>query len=232
MTLSLAGSPAFAAWTATTPDTATSSEFSASGDRSSWCCCCGRPGGELVAATSVISRKFTDADTWVYGGPWLCRACGWAYATTELRRSVYLIDQHPAARTLIDRTRLGELLAAGPLEVTRAVILPVRGRRHILPTAAWGWVCTDDTAMRWDTTAVARLNDLRWLRGLPGIRAAMLTAPVPPMSVMRTQPADIWPELIARWESLRPWRTHPGAWWDAAIALSTPAPVKPRDPYG
>ena len=34
--------------------------------------------------------------------------------------------------------------------------------------------------------------------------------------------ANQWPQLITAWDGLSVWRTHPGAWWDAAIALSTP----------
>ena len=192
-----------------------------------WCCCCGATDLPLVAALSVVSRKFTDAESWVYGGDWLCAACGWAYSTAELRRSVYVVDQHRPARTVVERAELGELLAAGPLPADRMAVVPVRGRRHILPTARWGHVCTDDTAVRWDDAAVALMTDLRWLRTLPGVRAAMLTDPAPPIAVMRALPADQWPQLLAAWDALTGWRTHPGAWWDTAIALSTPSGAAP-----
>lgn len=223
-TRSAAGSPAFAAWIAAgrpAPPTAGLPE------QGEWCCCCGATDLPLVAALSVVSRKFTDAESWVYGGDWLCAACGWAYGTADLRRSVYLVDQHRAARTVVERAELGELLAAGPLPAGQMAVVPVRGRRHILPTARWGHVCTDDTAVRWDDAAVALLTDLRWLRTLPGVRAAMLTDPVPPMTLMRTLPADQWPRLLKAWDALTVWRTHPGAWWDAAIALSTPGGTAP-----
>ncbi|MCZ4581522.1 hypothetical protein O4158_21020 [Gordonia amicalis] len=170
----------------------------------------------------MVSRKFTDAESWVYGGDWLCAACGWTYATAELRRTVYLVDQYCPARIVVERAELGERLAAGPLPDDRIAVVPVRGRRHILPTARWGHVCTDDTMIRWDDAAVALLTDLRWLRTLPGVRAVMLAEPVPPTSVVRALPAAQWLRLLAAWDALAVWRTHPGAWWDAAIALSTP----------
>ncbi|MFW0787935.1 hypothetical protein AAFP35_25850 [Gordonia sp. CPCC 206044] len=179
----------------------------------------------MITATQVVSRKFTDAESWVYGGDWLCAACAWAYSTAELRRTVYLVDQHRPARTLVERPTLGQRLAAGALAADQMAVIPVRGRRHILPTARWGHVCTDDTQLRWDDAAVDLLDALRWLRALPGMRAAMLADPVPPITVMRTTPTDQWPALLDRWEALQAWRTHPGAWWDAAIALSTPTAV-------
>ena len=218
-TRSPAGSPAVAAWIAAGRPTPPTAELPEQGE---WCCCCGATDVALVAALSVVSRKFTDADSWVYGGDWLCVACGWTYGTAELRRSVYLIDQHRPAHTVVERAELGEMLAAGPLPADRIAVIPVRGRRHILPTARWGHVCTDDTAIRWDDAAVSLLTDLRWLRTQPGLRAVMLAEPVPPMPVIRALPADQWPRLLEAWDALTVWRTHPGAWWDAAIALSTP----------
>ncbi len=223
-TCSAAGSPAFTAWTAAGRPIPPTAELPGPGE---WCCCCGATDLPLVAALSVVSRKFTDAESWVYGGDWLCAACGWAYSTAELRRSVYVVEQHRPARTVVERAELGELLAAGPLPVDRMAVVPVRGRRHILPTARWGHVCTDDTAIRWDDAAVALLTALRWLRTLPGVRAAMLTDPAPPMTLIRALPADQWPQLLTAWDALSGWRTHPGAWWDTAIALSTPSGAAP-----
>ncbi|WP_262338972.1 hypothetical protein [Gordonia sp. CNJ-863] len=221
---SLAGSPAFTAWHAAgAPEPAVAASDTARGGV--WCAACGTDELAMLAATQVVSRKFTDLESWVYGGDWLCAACAWTYATAELRRTVYVVDQQPPARTVFERPALGRLLAAGPLPADRMVVVPVRGRRHILPTARWGHVCTDDTQVRWDDAAVDLLLALRWLRTLPGIRAVMLTDPAPPIAVLRATPSEQWSMILERWDVLQAWRTHPGAWWDAAIALSTPETV-------
>lgn len=210
------GSPAYAAWTAAGQPT---SELFADvvGE---WCGCCGAGNLPLRAAYRVVSRKFTDADCWPYGSDWLCVVCAWAYTTPALRRSVYRVHQQPAEQVPRRRCELGAELAVGALAAETTVVLPVRGRRHILPTAQWGHVCTDDVCVRWDETAAALLRTLRWLRTQPGVRARDLESSTPPIQVLRAAGGEritVW----KRWELLEPWREQSDTWWDAAIALST-----------
>lgn len=217
-----AGPPSWAAWTAA------GRTLDPRAETGGWCACCG-VGGRTVPAALVVSRKFTDAQSWVFGGDRLCEACGWAYATPATRREVFLVDGAPSPqRTVVARTDLGDRLAAAPLSTTQVAVVPVRGRRHILPTAQWGHVCTDDTMLRWDAGAVERFAAMRWLRAEIGAGARALRAPQPPIALLRGSAGDRWATIIARWEALQVWRIAGGCWWDAAIALSTPAPVDAR----
>ncbi len=216
--ISCVGSPTVAAWVAAgTPVPAIASPQAGQ----QWCASCGNRSIPLSPAHTVVSRKFTAADTWAYGGHMLCAACAWSYTTARLRRSVYRIDQHPPSLVDVDRATLGKRLASTPLPTASAVVIPVRGRRHILPTAQWGHVCTDDTQLRWDDDAVTLMRTLRRLR--TRIRARALHESVPPLAALRatastTEHRDLWRD----WQSLDPWRARNDSWWDAAIALSTP----------
>lgn len=179
-----------------------------------------------MPASAVVSRNFTDTESWMFGGDRLCQGCGWAYATPAARREVYLIAQHPTSRRqVLTRIELGQRLVSAPLTSGEVAVIPVRGRRHILPTADWGHVCTDDTMLRWDTDAMELLDALRWLRTLPRVRAGALTEAVPPVAVLRAAPTQLWPTIMDRWAAVGVWRSTGGCWWDAAIALSTPPAV-------
>ncbi|GAB20513.1 hypothetical protein GOEFS_119_00030 [Gordonia effusa NBRC 100432] len=169
----------------------------------------------------MVSNRFTDGDTWFFGGDRLCAACAWCYITHELRREVYTITDTPPSRVVQTRHQLGAQLV-GPLTSECAVVIPVRGRRHILPTAQWQHVSTDDTQIRWGEHEAHLLAILRRLRTLPAVRARALNDPVPPIEVVRAHQPATWTQILADWSALEEWRRIPGSWWDAMIALSTP----------
>jgi hypothetical protein len=121
---------------------------------------------------------------------------------------------------------LGEVLAAGPLSTTQAVVLPTARRRHILPTAEWGHLATDGLVVPWDSAASTRLTDLTWLRTTVSATWPQLSRSAPSSRLLGGQPADRWPRILAAWSALQPWRTVPPLWACARV-LTNPLPPAP-----
>ncbi|OOK65272.1 hypothetical protein BZL29_7917 [Mycobacterium kansasii] len=115
---------------------------------------------------------------------------------------------------------LADALTGGPLSTSQAAIVPTARRRHILPTAQWGHLATDNLVVPWDGAAASRLTDLIWLRSNLGATWTQLNHATPPSRLLRTQPATQWRRILAAWTALQTWRTVPPL-WAAARALTT-----------
>ena len=190
---------------------------------------CGRCGADdaTVPSSRVISEKFAAFDGWPYGLDRLCLACAWAYSRAPNTQPAL----HITTTTLteyVDTTRLLDLLAAGPLPDSHAVIVPATRRQHILPTAQWAHLATDGYVIRWDAPAAQRLADLAWLRAIVDNAKAKtdrtwtrLGMPAPPPWLLTAQPPDQWPRLLNAWQQLQPWRSLPQL-WAAARRLTNP----------
>ncbi|AGB27212.1 hypothetical protein Mycsm_07115 (plasmid) [Mycobacterium sp. JS623] len=195
---------------------------------------CGRCGddGPTTASSRIISNRFTDFDTWPYGSRRLCAACAWAYSRRPTAQPTMLITtdevtEYPAAASI------AELLAAGALSDTTSAVVPTTRRRHILPTAQWAHLATDGLVVRWDDAAAKRLRSIRMLRLDLGFTWQQLSNPAPPAKALTAQPPSTWPQLLASWSSVQPWRRIPPLWACARLltapaASDTPATATPR----
>ncbi|WP_304119275.1 hypothetical protein [Mycolicibacterium bacteremicum] len=190
---------------------------------------CGRCGqdGLTVTSSHIISEKFTGFDAWPFGSRRLCVPCAWAYTRQPTTQPSLLITATAVTEYSV-AAGLAEVLTAGPLSTSQAVVLPTARRRHILPTAEWGRLATDGLVVAWDHISAALLADLAWLRATVGATWPQLHRAAPPTRVLRVQPADTWVRILTAWEALHAWRTVPPLW--AAARLLTNPPERPSSP--
>jgi hypothetical protein len=188
---------------------------------------CGRCGedGPTVTSARIISEKFTGFDAWPFGSRRLCVPCAWAYSRQPTTQPSMLITATTATEYSAG-AELGEILAAGSLSTTQAVVLPTARRRHILPTAQWGHLATDGLVVGWDCAASIRLTDLIWFRTTVGATWPQLSRSAPPSRLLGEQPADRWPRILSAWSALQPWRVVPPLWASARV-LTNPPPAAP-----
>lgn len=182
--------------------------------RSGSCARCGRSG--LVTTTAVVSDKWTGWSDWRSAvRPALCAGCAWGYREPAHREGGMLVTGAPSAVAL-DPAGLVRALSDG-LAPDQAVVLPLhRGRKHVLPTAAWGRLNVDDAALPWTEADVRRLQVVIRLRHL-GVSGAALTRQAPPFRVLTGLTATQRSELLQLWPELDPWR--PTTPWLAAAGL-------------
>lgn len=186
---------------------------------------CGRCGedGPTVTSARIISEKFTGFDAWPFGSRRLCVPCAWAYSRQPTTQPALLITDTTVTEYSTGAA-LADVLTDGPLSVIQAVVLPTARRRHILPTAQWGHLATDGLVVPWDAAAATRLTDLAWLRTTVGATWPQLARSAPPPRLLRTQPAEHWPRILAAWAALQTWRTIPPLWAAARSLTNVPAP--------
>ncbi|MBS4730639.1 hypothetical protein MSM1_20740 [Mycobacterium sp. SM1] len=185
--------------------------------------CCGRCGenGPTVSSSRIISEKFTGFDAWPFGSRRLCLACAWAYSRQPTTQPALLITT-TATTEYTDGAALADLLSAGELPNTHAVVLPTARRRHIVATAQWGHLATDGLVVRWDARAASKLADLAWLQSAVGATWPQLSRPAPPPQLLTAQPGYNWARIISAWSQLKSWRAVPALWAAARILISTP----------
>ncbi len=188
------------------------------------CARCGRP-AELSPARKVISKSFTGYDDWVDpSGPGLCATCCWAYSTDTLRLSAHLVTADPIALVELPRFEVGKRLQQGALTPGCAVVVPLRpGRKHVMQAAEWGRVTIEDTQLPWSGDDAARLRTVAQLREM-GFGSRMLAAAAPAFAQLRRLPEEQWPQVMAWWSELAPWRTPDSPWLALALHVTVPAP--------
>jgi hypothetical protein len=185
---------------------------------------CGRCGedGPTVTSARIISEKFTGFDAWPFGSRRLCVPCAWAYSRQPTSQPSLMITDATVTE-YSSGAALADVLTAGPLSGTQAVVLPTARRRHILPTAEWGHLATDGLVVPWDAAAATRLADLAWLRTTVGATWPQLSRSAPPSRLLSAQSAEHWPRVLAAWSALQTWRTVPPLWASARVLTNPPA---------
>lgn len=178
--------------------------------------------GDLTPVREVLSKVFTGFEGWFHpGGRGLCAACSWGYSNKALRAVPHLISRDPASMRELTRAAVSELLAEGALEAGSAVVVPLRpGRKHILPSAAWGRVSVDDAHLPWTDRDAQLLGLVVRLRRL-GFGSRMITEPAPPYQVLSQLDTSVWALVLYAWEQLSPWRAPANPWLALALHLTT-----------
>ncbi len=178
------------------------------------CARCGRWGS--VTTTAVVSDKWTGWSDWRSAvRPALCAGCAWGYREPGHRQGGMLVTCAPSVVAL-DAAGLARALS-GAMAPDQAVVLPLhRGRKHVLPTAAWGRLNVDDAALPWTEGEARRLRVVIRLRQL-GVSGAALSRPAAPFRVLTGLTAALRSELLQLWPELDPWR--PATPWLAAAGL-------------
>jgi hypothetical protein len=177
----------------------------------------------LAATRNVVSGTFTGWDGWAHlASRGLCPPCAWAYRGPALRLQPTWVTAQPA----ITHPALPELAAMlrWPLSADAAVAVPLRpGRKHLLPSAAWGTVTTGDATLPWTAQDGRRLQVMQRLR-VAGFGSRMLAAAAPAFAVLRLLPSAQRAEVMGDWEVLRPWRDRL-PWLHLGLRLTMPPPA-------
>ncbi|SPX94815.1 Uncharacterised protein [Mycobacterium xenopi] len=177
-----------------------------------------------MTSSRIISEKFTGFDAWPFGSRRLCAPCAWAYSHQPTAQPALLITTDTVTE-YADGAGLSDVLAVGELPTTHAAVLPTARRRHILPTAQWGHLATDNLVVRWDASAAAKLADLVWLRTAMGATWPQLSRLAPPARLVTAHPREHWSRIMTAWSQLQAWRTVPPLWASARILSNTPSRV-------
>lgn len=187
---------------------------------------CARCGADdrVLPVRRVVSRNFTGYSEWRQ--PWrpgLCRPCSWAYQTPLLRAVPHSVTRFPELLAPMDAGQLTATLDR-PLAPDVAVVVPLRpGRKHVISSAAWGHIATDDALLTWTADDAARLQLLQQLRDA-GFPDHTLTQPAPPYRFLKQVPAGLYDEVLDWWTQLEPWRSRP-AWLQVACRTRTALPA-------
>lgn len=165
------------------------------------CCRCGMS-RRLVPTRSVVSAKFTGFDEF-QTGQGLCISCAWAFSTAARRLTLNIT---PKGSTLLDTPSLYDRLLRP--SHSAALVVPLSGRKHVLPYARWGTVRVDDINIVWRASDVGRLKLVAELRER-GASAPTLAEPTPPWKWLSSQPRELWEATHRQWHELDPWRSTP-----------------------
>lgn len=184
------------------------------------CARCATVTTELTPTRRVVSKMFTGYDRWDDPcGPGLCPACAWSYRTPALRRVPHQITTDPSCAPLT-RPQLHTLLRH-LLPATTAVVVPLRpDRKHLIASAQWGRITTDNATLTWtvaDTTRLAAVTELRHL----GFGPKHLLTSAPPWIILSTLAPRQQRLAQQHWRHLAPWR-RARPWLDLALYASTP----------
>lgn len=156
----------------------------------------------VTRITSVVSAKFTGFDS-LGSGDGFCQACAWAYSAGTRRLTLAITA---TTATVLDSPTLFDHLLR--LTQATALVVPLSGRKHVLPHAQWGTVRVDDINLVWRTSDIERLRVVGDLRGR-GVPTSSLEDPSPPWHWLRTQPDVTWSATQQQWRSLICWRATP-----------------------
>lgn len=167
------------------------------------CARCAHPDA-TTPVKDCISRSFTGYDTWRSPmSPVLCAACAWCYRTPGVRSMVLLVGDRGWARQLT-RPQACRVLLRG-LGEHQSLVLPLRGRKHLLAQAGWGAVSSEAGTVVWGPVEAALLADVVTARAAGASGKDLASATVPwPLMVGLSPSARV--ELMGLWSRLEPLR--------------------------
>ena len=167
------------------------------------CGMCGRQ-EESAPAKDYVSKNFgswgeiaVDADR---GGRFLCAPCGWALRESDLRYKASIITADPSL-TYPGQSDLQQILLAGPLPSTTAVMVPVSGKKAIILSAKFGMVASDFGSMHWQHGHSQALKSMLRLREI-GFKESGFIEPLPPMVTLMGLDRDQRMESQRLWQAL------------------------------
>ena len=181
------------------------------------CARCART-AELRPVREAVSAQFTGFDDWrCASGSGLCPVCVWGYRSAALRREAHLVTRHPPECHAVQKPAVFALLSAGAVGPGQCLVVPVRpGRKHVMPTAVWGQVCTDTANLPWSAGDAGRLAAVGRLRRW-GFGPRLLVQAAPAFAAVRRLEAQKWAQVFHTWEQVDPWRAGGQPWLEVAI---------------
>lgn len=170
----------------------------------------------LVAKQKVVSTTFCGYSDWrCPGGVGLCACCAWIYREASLRTQAHHVLTGPARLRPLTRSQLRYVLRR-PLGADEALVVPQRGRKHLLPAAQWGMVALDDAQIPWgvhDPVLLGIVVDMR----RRGVGEQAFFCPTPPWALLRGQGHDQRDQLLTRWAQIDTWRRNRRLWLELAL---------------
>lgn len=86
-----------------------------------------------------------------------------------------------------------------------AIVIPLSGKKLVLPTARWGMVATDTKVFRWSARNYRQLQAALELRGM-GVGEPALADSSPPYYLLDKTSPDQHPRIKELWDVLAPVR--------------------------
>lgn len=160
---------------------------------------CGRCSQEqsLKLLREILSSNFTGWEQVDPASEGLCGPCAWAYQESSLRLKPIHIKREAASWA-----EKGDLVAllSQPLSSNDSVTLPMRGQKHLLPSAKWGAVTSDAGTISWNHEAAHLLRTMLLARA-EGTRKSDYEMSAPPIVVLHNAGAIAfeWWKIFQRW---------------------------------
>lgn len=143
--------------------------------------------GDGARAAEVLTASFgswEDVRVSGDGTRWLCRACAWSYRATDYRRAIILVKGGTAPEATPLTWASWVSMLRGPIPGDQCLVVPVGGKRVVLPRAQWGQIATDAGPVRWTSRHAKVLSSGLNLLAL-GVGKSDLPLAGPPYSVVR-----------------------------------------------
>lgn len=172
----------------------------------------------------VVSDKFTGWANYTHDpDPLWCIPCTWAHTEPTIRTHPWRINVHPDPK-FADQTLCDDLRAALPPHV--ALVVPISRHKHILASAKWGHITTDDRLLTWTVHEARRFNLVCTLRDL-GFNEAALSEPAPRYEQLAQLDSHVMTHVLDNWAELEPWRRDPTYLKIACISARAPRKSTP-----
>lgn len=179
---------------------------------------CGRCSQEqsLQLLREILSSNFTGWDQVNPSSQGLCAACAWSFTEPLLRTTPIVIT-----RTSADWSSAEDLLKilVKPLPAGVAISMPIRGQKHLLPSAEWGCVISDGGVLPWGGGPAALLSTMLRARKAGATKSDFDNeSPSAEVIVAAGTVSFEW------WQTLKRWRGSPH--FDVARSLAGKASVE------
>lgn len=157
---------------------------------------------ETAPAGKVLTPQFGSWDTITEattGGRWLCQPCAWAYRAVPYRRAPTIVtcgtsgeEDGKGLGARVEWATNADLLDAldHPTDSRTALVIPLSGKKIVLPKAQWGMVATDTKVFRWSPRNRRQLRAAAELRAMK-VGEASLAEDSPPFYLLdKTDPTE------------------------------------------
>lgn len=160
---------------------------------------CGRCNQEqsLKLLREILSSNFTGWEQINPSSLGLCSPCAWSYQEPLLRTKAVLVDQTSASWVGMDAL---VLLLSQPLSSEHAISLPMRGQKHLLPSAKWGCIASDSGTVSWNEEAASLLRTMLAARKA-GAKKSDYDKSAPSLVVVQNAGSEsfVWWDTFKRW---------------------------------
>lgn len=161
-----------------------------------------------AAADAVLTWKFGSWDDVLpdsTGRRWLCAACAHAFRAAPYRRQISLVQRDANRAGVVSwptRQEVRDVLSRS-LSPDAALVVPIGGKRVVLPRARWGQVATDATVFVWQARHQLLMRAGAALLAL-GVPTSALGAESPPFNLLCGRDGE---SLLRHWREFAPART-------------------------